>query len=179
MKKIFFILIIGVVITACTNISEEENAVDQTFPDHESWNSTIYLTKNGLKNAIIIAGHLTKYNDSQVTTMDQGVDIDFFNARGVKNSHMTSLKADVNEQTNNLVAQGNVVVVSDSSATLYTEELEWNNEREKIISRAEVTFITNQDTLYGTGFESDANLENWVMEKISGVTNRELDGQNE
>jgi len=37
-----------------------------------------------------------------------------------------------------------------------------------------VTFITESDTLTGIGFESDSDLKNWIIEKPSGVTNREF-----
>lgn len=81
----------------------------------------------------------------------------------------------MDEQKNNLVALKNVVVISDSGVTLYTEKLEWNQKQEKILSDTLVTIITAQDTMRGIGLESDAQLTNWKIFKPAGVTDRKLE----
>ena len=69
-----------------------------------------------------------------------------------------------------MIAIGNVVVLSDSGVTLFTDTLSWDNIREKVYSDDEVIFITEeQDTLYGIGFESDVELDNWKILKPTGV----------
>ena len=61
-------------------------------------------------------------------------------------------------------------VVSDSGVTLFTDTLSWDNVREKIFTDDSVKFITeSQDTLYGIGFESDVELNNWKILKPTGV----------
>ena len=70
----------------------------------------------------------------------------------------------------NLIAIGNVVVLSDSGVTLYTDTLSWDNVKEKVFTDDRVMFITEQkDTLYGIGFESDIELNNWKILKPTGV----------
>ena len=69
-----------------------------------------------------------------------------------------------------MIAIGNVVVLSDSGVTLFTDTLSWDNLREKVYTDDEVIFITEeQDTLYGIGFESDVELDNWKILKPTGV----------
>ena len=69
-----------------------------------------------------------------------------------------------------MIAIGNVVVLSDSGVTLFTDTLSWDNIREKVYTDDEVIFITEeQDTLYGIGFESDVELDNWKILKPTGV----------
>ena len=80
----------------------------------------------------------------------------------------------MNEKTNDLVAEGNVVVVSDSGVTLYTELLRWDHKKERILSDVFIKLVSEQDTLTGIGFESDSDLENWTIFEPSGVTNREI-----
>jgi len=71
---------------------------------------------------------------------------------------------------------GNVVVVSDSGVTLYTDTLDWNSELELIYTDNPVMITTeHSDTLYGTGFESDAGLDHWKVIKPTGVTDRGQD----
>ena len=175
MKNLIIYIFVLFVIFACSSVEEkQEEITDTQYPDQESWNTEIVLTKNGQKRAIVIAGHLTKSNDESIVVMDEKVDVDFFNEAQAHLSHLKSQKAQVNETTNDLFASGNVIVVSDSGVTLFTEELQWDHQRERIVSEVFITFVDNKDTLTGVGFESDSDLKNWVIEKPSGVTDRNI-----
>jgi len=154
--------------------SNEPTMIDRQYPDQEIWNSNITLTKDGQKRAVVHSGHLTKNNDQALIYMDTDVAVDFYDRDGCHLSHLTSQTATVNEHTNDLIAKGNVVVVSDSGFTLFTEELRWDHRKERIISEVFVTFVTPEDSLTGIGFESESDLKNWVIFKPSGVTSREL-----
>jgi hypothetical protein len=69
-----------------------------------------------------------------------------------------------------------VIVVSDSGVTLFTDTLSWDNLRERIFTEDSVIFITEQqDTLYGVGFESDVELDNWKILKPTGVFHMDKD----
>ena len=175
MKRIVIFLGILLLVYSCSDFSnsnQEINKID--IPEHESWNSTITLSKHGKNTAIIRSGHLSKYNDKKLTYLSDTVDVDFFDKEGNASSHLRSFQAEVDEVQNNLVAIKNVVVISDSGVTLYTEKLKWIQKIEKIISDTLVTIITEKDTIYGIGLESDASLINWKIFKPVAVTNREL-----
>lgn len=175
MKRLIWYGAILVFVLGCQ--PSEETVIDseqRKYPDQESWNTTITLTKNGDKRALVLAGHLTKNNNEALIMMDDSVDVDFFDAEQSHLSHLTAQQAQVNENTNDLLASGNVVVVSDSGVTLYTEELRWDHQRERIISDLFITFVQEQDTLTGVGFESDSDLKNWIIRQPSGVTDRSI-----
>ncbi len=175
MRKFVIYLVSILLYFSCSSV--EENAVsveEKQYPDQESWNTEIILTKDGQKKATIIAGHFTKNNDESVVVLDESVDIDFFDEEQSHISHLKSLRARVNERTNDLIAEGNVVVVSDSGVTLFTEELRWDHKRERILSKVFITLVSGYDTLTGIGFESDSDLKNWIIEKPAGVTDRTL-----
>ena len=173
MKKFFIYLFMMILLLGCSPAEEEVIEIDEKkYPDQESWNTEIILTKNGQKRALVLAGHLTKNNDESTMVLDEIVDVDFFDAEQSHLSHLKSHQARVNETTNDLLASGNVVVVSDSGETLFTEELRWDHRRERIISEVFITLVSDQDTLTGIGFESDSDLENWIIDKPAGVTDR-------
>lgn len=175
MKKAWSVLIIAVIGWSCTEVKQEETPLtDRQYPDQEIWNSDITLTKDGHKRAVVHSAHLTRYNDRAFVNMDTDVAVDFYNEEERHLSHLTSQTATVNENTNDLVAKGNVIIVSDSGLTLYTEEVSWDHHKERIVSAVFVTFVTPDDSLTGIGFESDSDLKNWVIYKPSGVTSREL-----
>ena len=147
------LIIISFLVTACNNT--EINKLGETregLPDAESWNAIITLTNEGSKRAIIKSGHLEKYQQRQYILLDQNVDADFFNEDEVYTSNLKSEIAEIDESKDFLIAMGNVIVVSDSGVTLFTDTLSWDNVDEKVFTDDSVVFITEQnDTLYGIG----------------------------
>ncbi len=140
------------------------------LPDAESWNATITLTSEGAKRAVIRSGHLEKYQQRQYIFLDQTVDADFYNNKEIYTSNLKSDVAEIDEAKDFLIAMGNVIVISDSGVTLFTDTLSWNNVEEQIFTDDSVIFITDQsDTLYGVGFKSDLELNNWEILKPTGV----------
>ncbi|SVA03165.1 uncharacterized protein METZ01_LOCUS56019, partial [marine metagenome] len=106
--------------------------------------------------------------------LEGNVDADFFSTEEEHMSNLKSERAFVYEETDNLLAIGNVVVVSDSGVTLFTDSLYWDNKLEKITSNDTIMLTTEMDdTLYGVGFESDVDLTHWKIIKPWGVTARE------
>jgi LPS export ABC transporter protein LptC len=140
------------------------------MPDAESWDAIITLTNEGAKRAVIKAGHLEKYNEQKYIRLDDNVDADFFNENEIHTTNLKSKIAEIEEERDYLIAIGNVVVLSDSGVTLYTDTLSWDNVKDKVFTDDQVIFITEQnDTLYGIGFESDVELNNWKILKPTGI----------
>ena len=170
MKRCLFVLILQF---ACqSNELQRSGETRQGRPDAESWDAIITLTNKGAKRGVIRSGHLEKYNDNEFILLDQNVDADFFNDEEVFTTNLKSLVAEIDEEEDFLVAIGNVVVLTDSGVTLFTDTLSWDNQKEKVFTSDSVIFITeNKDTLYGIGFESDIELNNWRILQPTGVFN--------
>ena len=170
MKRCLFLLIFQF---ACqSNELQRSGETRQGRPDAESWDAVITLTNKGAKRGVIRSGHLEKYNDNEFILLDQNVDADFFNEEEVFTTNLKSLVAEIDEEEDFLVAIGNVVVVTDSGVTLFTDTLSWDNQKEKVFTSDSVIFITEKkDTLYGIGFESDVELNNWKILQPTGVFN--------
>ena len=164
--SIFLVFIIGCEVSEVKRSGQSREG----RPDAESWNAIITLTNQGLKRAVIRAGHLEKYNERQYIFLNEKVDADFFNDEEVYTTNLKSQIAEIDEDEDFLTAIGNVVVLSDSGVTLFTHTLSWDNLKEKVFTDDRVIFITEeQDTLYGIGFESDVELNNWKILKPTGV----------
>ena len=168
MRKIlfFFVFIIGCEVSGVKRSGEFREG----RPDAESWDAIITLTNQGIKRAVIRAGHLEKYNERQYILLNEKVDADFFNDEEIYTTNLKSKIAEIDEEEDFLIAIGDVIVLSDSGVTLFTDTLSWDNHREKVYTDDRVIFITEeQDTLYGIGFESDVELDNWKILKPTGV----------
>ena len=174
MRLFLFILLILVLSCAREPISEMPSR--DGMPDQESWGVTIVLTSEGLIRAKVRSGHLEKYNEKKFVLLDSSVMVDFFNEEEQHTSVLTSKTAEVDQASNDMKAMGNVVAVSDSGITLYSETLTWNSKDEKLHTKDNIMITTlEKDTLYGVGFESDSDMKNWKILSPSGVTGRELE----
>jgi LPS export ABC transporter protein LptC len=142
------------------------------LPTQESWNSTITFTDSGIVKAIIKAGHIYAFDNSRTTFLDSGVVIDFFDEFGRHTTILTSHQGSVDEGTNNLEAIGNVIVTSDSGTVVRTEKMFWDNAKQLISSPEFVHITSPTEDLQGTGFESDHNLRNYRIFKVTGTAER-------
>ena len=170
MRNILFSFI---VIISCSSIQNETNMDSREgLPDQESWDVEITLTNEGIMRALVKAGHLEKFNDRNFVFLNKNVDVDFFDEEETHTTNLKSMIAEIDEKTNFMTAIDNVVVVSDSGATLYTDTLKWDSKEEIIYTASPIMLTTNKnDTLYGSGFESDVGLNHWKILYPSGVAN--------
>ena len=146
----------------------------ENIPDQESWQSTITITQDGKKFAEVWAGYISFFNAKGMTFLKDSIHADFFDRDGSHNSILTADSGVVFNQTNNLIAYGEVVVVSDSGIVLETRELRWDNEKQKIISNVPVRFTTLDDTLVGDTFISDPDLTNYEIRNARGYSRRTI-----
>ena len=177
--QIFLLTIISVIIiiSGCTKIDENtpvESVDKKNYPDQESWKSEITITKDGKRFAQIWAGYIAFYNEKKITVLTDSVHADFYDKNGKHNSTLTADSSVVHNQTNDLTAYGNVVVVSDSGIVLQTEVLFWDNEKQKIISEVPVKFTTKEDTLIGDSFVSNPDLTNYEIRNARGYSRRKI-----
>jgi len=140
----------------------------QDIPSQESWNTQVVFSDSGITHAVLHAGHVRIYDKTQQTLLDSGVKVDFFSSIGAHTSVLTSQRAQVDDRTEDMTAEGNVVVVSDSGTNVYTEKLYWDNKRRKVHSDQFVRVVSPTEIIQGVGFEADQNLSNYTIYKTSG-----------
>ena len=173
-RLIFWLLLVALFIS-CSRRGESDN-IDFTeeLIENEIWNPLIILSREETKIIEAKAEKLYK-NLDELALLVGNVEIDFFSEEGNHISILYSDSAQINEQSNNLHANGNVYVISDSGYTLTTSEILWDNRYKMIIAEDSVMFTTTEgDTMYGVGFESDMDLDQWRIFRIFGVTREDL-----
>lgn len=161
-------------LSGCTETGNYENIVSGHVPDHEIWNAKISISRSGELNSRVYAAHLVKYDDTKDMFIKDSMRIDFFE-NGEHTSYLTADSGMVNERNEKIIAIGNVVMVTDSGFTAYADSLFWLNESDKVYTNGAIQIYSEQDTLYGTNFESDTKLENWIIYNPLGKTTRKWD----
>ena len=168
------VLLIFLILTFACSDDKIKPSIDNSdeydeIPTQESWNSKILFTEDGNLKAVLYADHLTRFSEKEESYLDQ-VRIDFFDGDGLNTSKLTSKKGRVDDATKNMFAIDSVVAVSDSGVTLLTDELMWNNKTQKITTDKFVTIISTDEKIQGYGFESDQSLSNYVIYKVTYIT---------
>lgn len=91
---------------------------------------------------------------------------------------MISANYAINYEDRNIwEARGNVVARNKKDGeTLYTEYLVWNQKKGIIYSDKKVQVSTPDDIIYGEGFKSDDQFNDWEVTKVTGVIS--FEGEN-
>lgn len=138
------------------------------IPTAESWNSTITFSDSGRIKAILWSGHISRFSLQRYTLVQESVRVDFYDDNQAHTSLLTAQHGRVNDATEDFVAHGNVVVISDSGTTLKTDSLFWNNSTRKIYTQAFVDIVSPTEHIRGMGMESDQNLKNYKIFRVTG-----------
>lgn len=168
----------SVLLLSCEPVGQslsDEKVPETRIPKQESWNPVIRINSVGKENVQARAAYSAHYDDPREILFVGKVRLDFFNLDGEHTSIMTADTGSIDEQRHLFTARGNVFVESDSGMTLSTNILYWHENKESIYTDQPIILTTLTDTLYGIGFESDANLENWTITEPTGVTYREFE----
>jgi len=177
-QRIYTVLCAALLLCVCRNQEEHSmtGAESARIPLQEGWNSHLYITRGGKKQAVVWYGHMVKYDSTTIVHFNQNIEVDFYNESGGHVSNLIARRGMYKENTDDVTAMGSVVVKSDSGITLYTEELRWDNKRAKILSDTLIMITTAEsDTIWGRGFESNADLSRRVIRQPWGVGNRHID----
>ena len=144
----------------------------ETMPDQISWDIEVNFIDSSFTKAILTARKALIYEKKKETFLDSGMRVVFFSSKTRKRaSVLTADSAKIDDNTKDMLAMGNVLVISDSTHTkLETNLLMWKNKDEKLYSTEFVRITTPYEKLKGWGFESDLNLTNYKIFKVSGET---------
>lgn len=173
--KIIFLYVVLVLMGGAAGCEQRirpsviEGITGEEMPDQESWNSRIIVSNDGVISAVIKAGYIAVYNDKQVTMLEDGVHVDFYE-EGVITSTLISDRGEVDDETQDLSGYGNVIIEGEDGTILETEEIHWTNETERIHTEAFVKITSPEEIIQGYGMESDANLSNYTIYRVTGQT---------
>ncbi len=138
------------------------------IPDQESWKSSVIFSDSGNVKAILNAGHISVFNAKAYTLIDSGAIVDFYKT-GEKVSTLTGKRGKVLDATKDIEIYDSVVVVNKEGSVLKTSKLYWNNKTQKVSTDVFVKITTPKEDIEGIGFESDQNLKNYTVYKVTGV----------
>ena len=181
----------AILLIACGADNLDNDPPVDTILSEYSENTTIIKSKNGQRSLIFSAPLVEGYTLGKVPYREfrEGVHVETFTSDtlSVVDVILDADYAIYYEKRQLWEARGNVVVqkMNEGRTTLYTQQLFWNIETQRVYSNVDSKLVENggRDVAYGDGFESDDKLEfpRWrkgrgmVTVNVAGLKNRHDD----
>ncbi|HRP01732.1 MAG TPA: LPS export ABC transporter periplasmic protein LptC [Candidatus Kapabacteria bacterium] len=176
MKYIVIILFSVCIFISCKDRSEmlayKPNSLQNEEQADQIANDVVVIfADSSITKAILKSKQARIFNKIHTTFLDSMVNVVFLSRFTQKRmSILTSDSARIDDLSKDMIAMGNVVVISDSNnVRLETEVLNWDNSKQKIFSKEFVKINTKNELITGYGFESNPDLSNYKIFKVSGI----------
>lgn len=160
---------------ACTNDLEEvKQVVGEEFISVERGEDVeILFTEDAIPTIKIIGKTALRFAgvppDLPYTEFPDGLKLFVYNEEGEVESELTANEGRMADNSDKLEVRGDVLIINEKGEQLQTEELTWNKVDKKIKTDNFVKIFTEDEVIYGTGFEADENFTNYVIFNISGI----------
>jgi len=166
-------LLFAVSFCSCENkfVPPKMDLKSEDIPEQESWNSSVAFSDSGNVKAILRAGHISAFTKKGYTLIDSGAKVDFYKNKELV-STLTSKRGKVLEPSKDIEIYDSVVVINKEGSILKTQKLFWNNKTQKVSTDVYVKIKTPKEDVEGIGFESDQNLKNYTIFKVTGTFNQ-------
>lgn len=159
------ILLLTVLFGCGQKVQPPSGTVPQgVLPDQIIEGFTLVETENGKKQWTLSSRKASNY-EKQKAIIIEGVNVDFYRENEDLYSTLTAESGTMNTTTNDMEARGHVLVVSKDGARLETNQLRWDNTRQKIVSDEFVRITRGKTVMTGIGLESDPSLEHVVIKE--------------
>ena len=163
-----------ILLAACSNDLKKVKEISTEFLSVERGKEVeILFTEDGLPTIRIIAPTAVRYNteppDLPYTVFPDGLKLYVYNEDGELDSELSANEGKMTDNSDDLEVNGDVVIINKKGEQLNTENLTWNKVNKKIRSEGFVKIFTNDEIIYGSGFEADENFTNYLIYNITGI----------
>jgi len=168
-KFSIFLIAILLTLSACSPHPNSTSSIEK--PDQWIEKFTITETRNGIPIWILQSEMAQVYNKQKKATLDQ-ISIQFMNPPKELSSksliltkksqtlaaRLSAPKGEVNLDSHNLLVWNGVKVQSEDGTTLYSEQLRYSTDKQKIFTEAPIKIVKKDSILIGEGLEADPDL---------------------
>lgn len=146
------------VVVGCSGDSSQQGTADSSeVPDEVVTDFTTAETDSGRVAWTLTAPKAFRFNERNVFLMDDPK-IEFFDEFGSLQTTLTSDNGEYFQTTRDMLAYGNVVVVSVDGDVLETDSLRYVNEDDQIVSDSRVKITRGRNVTTGVGLRCDHKL---------------------
>ncbi|HNY43543.1 MAG: LPS export ABC transporter periplasmic protein LptC [Bacteroidota bacterium] len=167
------ILVFSTVFTACKNDIDTINKITevQDLPTFDLTGLETVYSDSGIIKLKIYAPKLVRYEKREIPCdiYEKGLFVEFYNRSMLVSGTLRCNYAKYSIKEELWEAKSNVEINnSDNNEKINTEQLFWDMKAERIYSDKFVRITTEDEILYGEGFESNQEFTNWKIIKPTG-----------
>lgn len=156
--KVISCIIILLVAGSCADESNRDIPVSERgAPDEIFTDFTTQESDSGMVKWRLTAPRASKFTARNLVLLETPT-ILFFGDDGALRTTLTSRNGELYQDSRDMLAYGDVVVVSENGDVLEADSLYWRDADEKIVSNTFVKLRRGNDILTGIGLECDYNL---------------------
>ena len=177
-KTPIWLLLLFSVLVACTNDPKlvQDFANDKQQAIEQIKGAESLHTENGKIKVRIVANKIERFQDQQPGLIfSEKMEVYFYNDSSELQSTLMANDASIDEDTKIMLAQNNVMLTSNDNKKLETEELVWDEQKDKIYTDKKVKITTGKEVVYGEGFMSNCDFSQYSITKIHGTFNFETE----
>ena len=166
------VFLLSVIMISCTNdpklvqefVSDKEQAIEQVL------GAELLHTENGKVKVKVIAGKIERFANRQPQLVfSEGLKVLFYKDSLNLQSTLLADNASMDEEKNIMLARNNVELISNDNKKLETEELIWDEKKNKIYTEKKVKITTGKEVVFGEGFVSTPDFTEYSIKKINGT----------
>jgi len=149
--------------------------VEGELPDQEVSDFEATETDQGAVQWKMYARSAATYR-ARNTVVVRGLRIDFFDEKGERASTLTAREGEMNDMSHDMTARGQVVIQTTEGTRMTTDQLQFRNKVQRIVTDSFVRVDRQGDVLTGWGFESDPQLKDFQFKRQVKATVRSRSG---
>jgi len=169
MRLFFFFL---VVLISCTNDPNlvQDFVSDKQQPIEQIKGAELLHTENGTVKVRLVASRIERFQNIQPELIfSNHLEVYFYNDSSQLQSTLIADYASIDEKKKIMLAQNNVILISNDDKKLETNELFWDENKNKIYTDKKVKITTGKEVIYGEGFTSTPDFKQYSITKIHGT----------
>ena len=148
----------------------QEFVSDKQQPIEKIKGAELLHTENGRLKVRLIASRIERFQDIQPALIfSDHLDVYFYNDSSELQSTLMADYASIDEENKIMMAQNNVVLISSDNKQLETDELLWDEKKNKIYTDKRVKITTGKEVIFGEGFTSTPDFKEYSITKIHGT----------
>ncbi len=149
----------------------EAITIDQNQPMEIATELKIIYSTSGRVQMIMETPLMKKFEgEKPYMELPEGFVMMFFDSLMQETSRISANYAIQYEIDQLIDARNNVILQNhENGEKLNTEQLIWDQKREMIYTEKFVKITTQEEVLYGEGFESDDRFTNWIIKNPTGT----------
>jgi LPS export ABC transporter protein LptC len=149
----------------------KDNYEELSYPAIDATDFELTFTENGIVRYHLNTPRLIKFETKEkpYTEFPDGFHITKFNEDEETTSELSANYGKNFEKEHRWEAIGNVIAINSGGDTLRTEHLILLEKEDRIYSDKYVRITGKDRTITGIGFESDHNMDTWVVKTVKGT----------